>query len=326
MYTPPFTVSAKIIDLISKISEKIGEINSLESSPHHVNLRKENRIKTIHSSLAIENNSLSIEQITAIIEGKRVLGAPNEIQEVKNAVQAYDLLLSLDSKSEKDLLRAHQLMMKDLVTRNGKYRDDGVGIFDGSEVVHIAPPADRVPALMADLFEWLKKSDVHPLIKSCVFHYEFEFIHPFQDGNGRMGRLWQTVILKDWKDVFAWIPVESLIKENQSEYYKSLSASDTNADSTIFIEFMLELLLRSIEDIISAESRVNVKVNVRVSVNQQKILDEIKKNPYVTIDELAGIVGIAKKNIFNNMKKMQGNGLIRRIGADKNGHWEIIKL
>ncbi len=326
MYTPPFTVNAKIIDLISKISEKIGEINSLESSPQHVNLRKENRIKTIHSSLAIENNSLRIEQITAIIEGKRVLGAPNEIQEVKNAVQAYDLLLSLNSTNESDLLRAHSLMMSDLVSGNGKYRTGGVGIFDGTEVVHVAPPAERVPYLMADLFDWLKKSDVHPLIKSCVFHYEFEFIHPFQDGNGRMDRLWQTVILKDWKDVFAWIPVESLIKENQSEYYKSLSASDTNADSTIFIEFMLELLLRSIEDIISAESRVNVKVNVKVSVNQQKILDEIKKNPYVTIDELAGIVGIAKKNIFNNMKKMQGNGLIRRIGADKNGHWEIIKL
>ena len=324
MYTPPFTITSKIIDLISRISERIGEINSLESSTWNVQLRKENRIKTIHSSLAIENNSLSLEQITAIIEGKRVLGAPNEIQEVNNAVQAYDLLLSLDSTSEKDLLRAHKLMMSDLVSQNGKYRTGGVGIFDGSEVVHIAPPADRVPALMADLFEWLRNSDVHPLIKSSVFHYEFEFIHPFQDGNGRMGRLWQTVILKDWKDVFAWLSVETLIKENQAEYYKALNTSDSNADSTIFTEFMLGLLEKTIEEIISTENRVNVKVKVKVNANQQKILDELKKKPYATIEELSELVGIAKKNIFNNMKKLQENGLLRRVGADKNGWWEVI--
>ena len=189
MYTPPFEITSKIIELISNISEKIGEINSLQDSPYHVKLRKENRIKTIHSSLAIENNSLSIKQITAIIDGKRVLGNPNEIKEVKNSIQAYDLLLSLNPYKEKDLLKAHKLMMQDLAARNGKYRTDGVGIFDGEKVVHMAPPADRVPELMGDLFEWLKTSDVHPLIKSCVFHYEFEFIHPFQDGNGRIGRL-----------------------------------------------------------------------------------------------------------------------------------------
>ena len=324
MYTPPFTITSKIIDLISRISERIGEINSLESSPRNIQLRKENRIKTIHSSLAIENNSLSLEQITAIIEGKRVLGAPNEIQEVKNAVQAYDLLLSLDSTSEKDLLRAHRLMMSDLVSQNGKYRTGGVGIFDGSEVVHIAPPADRVPALMADLFDWLRNSDVHPLIKSSVFHYEFEFIHPFQDGNGRMGRLWQTVILKDWKDVFAWLPVETLIKENQAEYYKALNTSDSNADSTIFTEFMLGLLEKTIEEIIATENRVTVKVTQKVTVNQQKIIEAIKENPYITQDELSQKIGIARKNIISNMKKLQEKNIIRRIGADKNGWWEVI--
>ncbi len=324
MYTPPFTITSKIIDLISRISERIGEINSLESSTRNVQLRKENRIKTIHSSLAIENNSLSLEQITAIIEGKRVLGAPNEIQEVKNAVQAYDLLLSLDSTSEKDLLRAHRLMMSDLVSQNGKYRTGGVGIFDGSEVVHIAPPADRVPALMADLFDWLRNSDVHPLIKSSVFHYEFEFIHPFQDGNGRMGRLWQTVILKDWKDVFAWLPVETLIKENQAEYYKALNTSDSNADSTIFMEFMLGLLEKTIEEIIATENRVTVKVTQKVTVNQQKIIEAIKENPYITQDELSQKIGIARKNIISNMKKLQEKNIIRRVGADKNGWWKVI--
>lgn len=323
MYQPPFEITSKIIELISKISEKIGEINSLQNSPYHIKLRKENRIKTIHSSLAIENNSLSIEQITAIIEGKHVLGNPNEIKEVKNSLQAYDLLLTLNSYKEKDLLKAHKLMMQDLVNKSGTYRTDGVGIFDGEKVVHIAPPANRVPELMADLFEWIKESDVHPLIKSCVFHYEFEFIHPFEDGNGRMGRLWQTVILKDWKEIFAWLPVETLIKENQKKYYEALGVSDKTASSTNFIEFMLSLILDTIEEIITTENKVTVKVTAKVTVNQKKILNAIKTNPFVTQDELVNIVGIAKKNIVLNMKKLQEIGLIKRIGADKNGHWQV---
>ena len=323
-YQPPFKITSKVIDYISRISEKIGEINSLENSPHQVKLRKENRIKTIHSSLAIENNSLTIEQITAIIDGKRVLGSPNEIQEVKNAVQTYELLLKLNPYDEKDLLKAHSLMMQDLVSNNGKYRNEGVGIFDGNQVVHLAPPADRVPLLMADLFNWLKTSDVHPLIKSCVFHYEFEFIHPFQDGNGRMGRLWQTVILKEWKEVFAWIPVETLIKENQSEYYNALNSSDKEADSSSFIEFMLSLLLKTIEEIIETEKKVTAKVSVKVTVNQQKILDVIKENPFVTQEELAQIFGLSRKSIIQNMKKLQENGLLKRVGADKNGRWEVV--
>ena len=334
MYTPPFEITSRIIELISVVSEKIGEIQYLQDSAQHVRLRKENRIKTIHASLAIENNSLSIEQITAIIEGKRILGNPNEIKEVKNSIQAYDLLLSLDPCSEKDLLKAHALMMRDLVGRSGKYRTDGVGIFDGETVVHLAPPAERVPALMSDLFAWLKTSDVHPLIKSCVFHYEFEFIHPFQDGNGRMGRLWQTAILKDWKAIFAWLPVETLVKEHQKEYYNALGASDRDANSTGFIEFMLSLIAGTIEDIIEAEKKVTAsvtqkvgvnvtpKVTVNVTANQQKIIDAIKANPFVTQDELVAIVGIARKNIIANMKKLQESGLIKRIGADKNGHWQ----
>lgn len=321
-YQPSFTITSKIIDYISRISEKVGEINSLENSPHQVKLRKENRIKTIHSSLAIENNSLTIEQITAIIDGKRVLGSPNEIQEVKNAIQTYELLLTLNPYEEKDLLKAHSLMMQDLVSQNGKYRKEGVGIFNGSQVVHLAPPADRVPFLMADLFNWLKTSDVHPLIKSCVFHYEFEFIHPFQDGNGRIGRLWQTAILKEWKEVFAWIPVESLIKEHQAEYYNALNSSDNNADSTSFIEFILSLLLKTIDEIIETEKKVTVKVTQKVTVNQKKIIDAIKKNPFITQEELSQVIGLTRKSIVQNMKKLQENGLLKRVGADKNGHWE----
>lgn len=322
-YVPPFNITSKIIDYISRISERIGEINSLESGPLKIKLRKENRIKTIHSSLAIENNSLTIEQITAIIEGKRVLGSPNEIQEVKNAIQAYELLLTLNPCNEKDLLKAHAFMMDGLVSQNGQYRKEGVGVFDGKQVVHLAPPADRVPTLMRDLFKWLKTSDVHPLIKSCVFHYEFEFIHPFQDGNGRMGRLWQTVILKEWKEVFAWIPVESLIKENQVAYYNVLASSDNTSDSTLFVEFMLSLLLKTIEEIIETEKKVTVKVTRKVTVNQKKILDVIKENPFVTQEDLSLIIGLSRKSIIQNMKKMQERGLIRRVGADKNGYWKI---
>lgn len=323
MYKPPFEITSKIIELISNVSEKIGEINYLQNNPYHIRLRKENRIKTIHSSLAIENNSLSLKQITAIIEGKHVLGNPNEIKEVKNSIQAYDLLLSLNPYNEKDLLKAHKLMMQDLVDRNGKYRIDGVGIFDGEKVVHLAPPADIVPELMFNLFEWLKTSDVHPLIKSCVFHYEFEFIHPFQDGNGRIGRLWQTAILKEWKEIFAWLPVETLIKENQKEYYNALGASDSNANSTKFIEVMLLLILSTIEEIIETERKVTVKVTQKVTVNQHKILNLIKENPFITQEELSEIVGIARKSIISNMKKLQENGLIKRIGADKNGYWQV---
>ena len=324
MYTPPFEITSKIIELISNISEKIGEISSIQNNSHYIQLRKENRIQTIHSSLAIENNSLSLEQITAIIDGKRVLGNPNEIQEVKNSIQAYDLLLTLNPYNEKDLLKAHKLMMQDLVENSGKYRTDGVGIFDGENVVHVAPPAKRIPELMADLFEWLKTSDVHPLIKSCVFHYEFEFIHPFQDGNGRIGRLWQTVILKEWKEVFAWIPVETLIKENQKEYYNALGVSDKSANSTKFIEFMLSIILTTIEEIIATEKKVTVKVTQKVTVNQKKIIEAIKENPNITQEKLAEIVGISRKSIIANMKHLQENGFIKRIGADKNGYWQII--
>lgn len=177
---------------------------------------------------------------------------------------------------------------------------------------------------MSDLFSWINTRDVHPLIKSCVFYYEFEFIHPFQDGNGRLGILWQTAILKEQKKVFAWIPVESLIKDNQTEYYKALKSSDKTADSTLFIEFMLSLLLRTIEEIIENEKKVTVKVTQKVTVNQQKILKAIKNNPFITQDELSKVIGLSRKSIIQNMKKMKNNGLIKRVGAAKNGHWEIL--
>lgn len=241
MYTPPFTVTDEILHLVSEISEQIGTLNARlgERMPSPM-LRKENQIKTIHSSLAIEHNSLSLQQVTDVIDGKHVLGAPNEIQEVKNALQAYQLMLQLDAFSEADLLRAHSLMMVELVENAGHYRKSSVGVFDGDKCIHVAPSADRVPTLMAELFAWVKETKTHPLISSCVFHYEFEFIHPFMDGNGRMGRYWQTLLLSRWKGIFAWLPVETIVKKYQQEYYKAIAQSDAKGDSTDFIVFMLK--------------------------------------------------------------------------------------
>ena len=325
-YTPPYHITATAVNLIAEISEKIGMLTAFSDNPLHVQLRKKNRIKTIQSSLAIENNTLTIDQITAIVEGKRVLGPSKDILEVKNAVKAYDILMELNPYKEKDLLKAHRLMMADLVSESGKYRTSGVGIFNGKEVIHVAPPAQRVPLLMSELFEWLKKSKEHPLIKSCVFHYEFEYIHPFEDGNGRTGRLWQTVILKKWKPVFAWIPVETLVKKKQQAYYNAFNVSNNNADSTVFIDFMLALINDSISEILDKQNdkKVTVKVTAKVTVNQQKIINALKDNPFVTQKELATIVGITEKSIKSNMKKLQQNNIIQRIGADKNGHWELI--
>lgn len=242
-YTPPFSVTETIINHVAEISEKIGSITAWQHMSINPRLRRDSRIRTIHGTLAIENNTLSLSQVTDVINGKRVLGAPEEIREVKNAYEAYERLLSFDPYSIDDLLKGHAILMDGLVKETGRFRSGGVGVFKGSQVIHMAPPADIVPEHIGNLMAWVKHTDVHPLIKSCVFHYEFEFIHPFADGNGRMGRMWNTLLLYRWKPVFAWIPVEAIIRERQSEYYEALSAADQAADSTPFIEFLLQAIL-----------------------------------------------------------------------------------
>jgi len=217
-YYPPYTITPAILNLVAEISEIIGRYTVLAEQNLTPRLRRENRIRTIQASLAIENNSLTLEQVSAVIEGKRVMGHPREIQEVRNAFAAYEAMEGWDARSKKDLLTAHDLLMRALVEETGRYRSGGVGIFRGEQLVHMAPPADRVPKLMADLLDWLKKTKEHPLVASCIFHYEFEFIHPFADGNGRMGRLWQTLILRNWKPLFAYLPVETVIRERQGAY------------------------------------------------------------------------------------------------------------
>ncbi len=248
-YKPPFHMTDRTITLLAEISEQVGRITVLQEGIMSPHLRRENRIRTIHSSLAIEHNSLSLDQVTAILNGKRVLGNPNEIKEVQNAYEAYEMMLRLNPNSVEDLLTAHKLMMQGLVPENGKFRSGGVGVFDGDRLIHMAPPAHLVPKLIQDLFDWYQNSEMHPLIKSAVFHYEFEFIHPFQDGNGRMGRMWHSLLLGQWKELFFWLPVEELIQSKQAEYYDVLGKSDKAADSAAFVELMLEIIRDTLKDI-----------------------------------------------------------------------------
>lgn len=253
-YKPPFSITDDMVQMLSEISEFIGHINVSNQLSTNPKLRRANRIKTIQASLAIENNSLSLDQVTAILNGKRILGAPQEIREVKNAYEAYEILLDFEPLSIEDMLKAHKILMLDLVKEDGRFRSGGVGIFNGDKVVHVAPPANRVLELMQELIEWYKESKVHPLIKSCVFHYEFEFIHPFADGNGRMGRMWHTLLLSQWKEVFAWIPIETLVKERQAEYYEALGKADHDADFTVFIEFMLIIIRDVLSEMTTQEN------------------------------------------------------------------------
>lgn len=248
-YSPPYNITSTMIKLVSEISEILGFIKISGKTTQTPKLRKNNQIKSIQASLEIENNTLTLEQVTAVISGKRVLGHPREIKEVQNAFKIYDIIETLNPEMEKDFLKSHGIMMEGLEESAGAYRSGGVGIIKGKDIIHIAPPAERVSYLMKDLFLWLKESDEHPLIKSSVFHYEVEFIHPFIDGNGRMGRLWQTLILSKWKDIFYYLPLESVIRNRQEDYYSVLRISDSHGNSAAFIEFILNAILTVIKDI-----------------------------------------------------------------------------
>ncbi|GGF05399.1 Fic family protein [Chishuiella changwenlii] len=269
---PPYEITTEILKFITSISEKIGEINAKHLIKTNPTLRKQNQIKTIHSSLSIEGNTLTEEQITAILENKRVIGPQKDILEVINALDVYKNINKLKPHSEKDFLKAHKLLLQKLIENPGRYRNQGVGIVKGSKVEHIAPPFGNVPYLMKDLFEYLKDKSELTLIKSCVFHYEMEFIHPFLDGNGRMGRLWQTLILMQDYSIFEFLPFENLISKNQEEYYNALSLSDKEGKSTKFIEYMLKIIDHSLSELLensgkklSEEDRINIFVENNVS-------------------------------------------------------------
>ncbi len=315
---PPYSISSKILTLISSISEKIGEINASFLGKPSPQLRKRNKIKTIHSSLAIEGNSLNEEQITAIIENKRVLGKRKDIIEVNNAIQVYDNLGMFNPYSKRSFLKAHKILMNKLVNSPGKFRTEEVGIFNENQITHLAPPAKNVPSLMDDLFEYIKLSDEPVLIKSSVFHYEMEFIHPFIDGNGRMGRLWQTVILMDSYPVFEYLPFETLIAQTQNEYYQALKISDKEGNSTLFIEYMLEVLLKSVNDLILSENR-------RITADERlEYFLSLTEKVFTRRDYMNVFKNISPATASRDLKKGVEKKLFERIG-DKNSTKYIIK-
>lgn len=312
-YNPPYTITNKIVDLIAGISELIGHITVTSGLNNNPKLRRANRIKTIQASLAIENNTLTVEQITALLNGKRILGTPAEIKEVKNAYEVYEQLLTFNPYSVSDLLKAHGILMADLVKTAGHFRTGGVGVFKGRQVVHMAPPAEFVPEHIGNLINWYQKSTAHPLIKSAVFHYEYEFIHPFADGNGRMGRLWHTLLLAEWKEILAWIPVETLVKERQEEYYDALGKADKEADSTVFVEFMLKALRDALKEIPATDQDGDQETD------QVKKLLQVLGDDTLTAAELMERLNLKHRPTFRNnyLKPALAKGLIEMTIPDK---------
>ncbi|MGI6572449.1 MAG: Fic family protein [Fermentimonas sp.] len=324
MYKPPFTISSKAINLIALISARLERYAIRMEQADSLRLRKVNRIKTIHSSLAIEGNKLSEGEVFAILEGKRVIAHQKEIQEVKNAIKTYELYPTLNPYSVKDILKAHHTMMVGLVDEAGTFRKGGVGVFDGEKAIHVAPPANRVKHLMNDLFYWLEHSEDHLLIRSCVFHYEFEFIHPFADGNGRIGRLWQSLILGKFNPLFEYLPVENMVYANQKAYYNAISQSSIIGDSQPFIDFMLQEILNALEEY--KEKPVDeIATRYNLSDNAIKMLSLIRADRYITAKELAEELGISQRQVERLLANLKKQGIIERIGANRNGYWEITK-
>jgi len=343
MYIPPFTVSAEAINLIAEISGQIERYAIRLEQEDGLRLRKANRIKTIHSSLAIEGNTLTEDEVRDIIDGKNVVAPIRQIQEVKNAIATYELYPKLNPFSVKDLLKAHGVMMQALVDEAGKFRRSGVGVFSEQGLVHMAPPADRVPMLMDDLFDWLKQSRDHLLIRSCVFHYEFEFIHPFIDGNGRTGRLWQSLILGKLHPLFEHLPVENMVYANQQAYYDAITSSSNAGQSGPFIDFMLNEIYKTLKahqgEALPPDSAAPVerlfgvkfgkefglKFGVKFGVNEKQVLILLDDNPSLSAAEMSERIGISKRGIEKQLKKFKDLGVITRQGSDKTGLWIINK-
>ncbi|MET3047017.1 Fic family protein [Flavobacterium covae] len=308
---PPYEITSLILKYISSISEKIGEVNAKYLVKTNPSLRKQNQIKTIHSSLSIEGNTLSEEQITAILENKRVVGPQKDIIEVLNALEVYKNINTLKHNSEKDFLKAHKMLMKDLIQNSGKYRTKGVGIVKGSKVEHVAPPYENVPFLMKDLFQYLKDKSEISLIKSCVFHYEMEFIHPFMDGNGRMGRLWQTLILMEEYPVFEFLPFETLISKKQTAYYSSLSASDKEGKSTKFIEYMLSIIDQSLSELLENSTK-KLSDEDRIQVFIENFDKEFTRKDYLNYFK-----DLSSATASRDLKKAFENKIITKNGDKK---------
>lgn len=306
---PPFEITNEIVDSVAQIAELVGHLtvtNQLTSNP---TLRRSNRIRTIHGSLAIEQNTLSLEQVTAVLNGKHVLAPPKDIAEVKNAYEIYDRLEDLDPYSVDDLLTAHGIMMRGLVEESGMFRTRPVGVVDSEgHVLHFGTLPQYVPDLVMELLDWVKNSPVHMLVRSCVFHYELELIHPFADGNGRVGRLWHTLLLSKWNSAFAWLPVESIIHDRQQEYYSAINASNNEGESTIFIEFMLSAIKMALTEAIQADAGETDKDALR----WKNIKEYLKTHDYIMNADVRELLGVSSATANRILSKLVDQGKLQR--------------
>lgn len=309
---PPYEITNKILSLYGQITEALGICQSILLVKPEAKLRKQNRIKTIHSSLAIEGNTLNIEHVTALIENSHVVGPKKDILEVQNAIKAYDQLKEYNPKKLKDFLKAHLVLMNGLVNNPGKFRKSQVGILKGKQVAHIAPGFNMVPGLMNDLFEYLHNDTDLEIIKSCVFHYEMEFIHPFEDGNGRMGRYWQTRLLMSVNPIFEFVPIEKVIKDYQEEYYKVLEVSDSSGSSTTFIEFMLNVINKSLRETIAESTPTTSDYSKRVEFALSQLHDWFNRKEYLSICK-----GISTATASRDIKQLLEDGLIESSGSGR---------
>ena len=338
-YIPLFTVSAKAINLIADISALIERYAIRMEQADALRLRKENRIRTICSSLAIEGNRLTEAEVATLLNGRNVVGPLKDVTEVKNAIKVYEAYDSFNPFAVADLLRAHRMMMEALVDDAGMFRKGGVGVFAGRQLIHMAPPAERVPFLIDELLKWLRLSDDHLLVRSCVFHYEFEFIHPFSDGNGRMGRLWQSLILGKIHPLFAHLPIENVVYHHQQAYYDAIAMSDAQADSGPFIDFMLDKIRETLEEHQGRELVVEVdkvpnkvpnkvpdkwlKAFPNLSETTWHIYTLIKENPRTTNLLLAQRLGISDRMVRKHVMLLKSIGLLTRVGSNKTGYWKL---
>jgi Fic family protein len=316
---PPYDLTPEIIKYVVSISEKIGAVNAKYLIKQNPTLRKQNRIKTIHSSLSIEGNTLTEEQITALLDNKKVVGPEKDIKEVLNASKIYKELYKFNFHTEKDFLKAHKMLMNGLIESEGKYRTKGVGIIKGSKVEHVAPPSKNIPFLMKELFQYLKDKSEIALIKSCVFHYEMEFIHPFLDGNGRMGRLWQTLILIQEYPIFEFLPFETIIAKNQKQYYNALSLADKQGKSTVFIEFMLKILDMSLTELLgNSTKKLNEEERMELFLENCKI-------EFTRKDYLKYFTDISTATASRDLLSGVSRGLIEKFGDKKLSVYRIRK-
>ena len=317
---PPFEITNQMIDYVAEIAELVGKLNGTNHLTANPTLRRSNRIRTIHGSLAIEQNTLSLEKVTAVLNGKHILAPPKDIAEVKNAYEIYERLDELDPYSVDDLLTAHGIMTRGLVEESGMFRTRPVGVVDSEgHVLHFGTLPQYVPDLVMELLEWVKTSEVHMLIRSCVFHYELELIHPFADGNGRVGRLWHTLLLSKWNPVFAWLPVESIIHDRQQEYYDAINASNDAGESTVFIEFMLSAIKASLIEAINLNDEMSDGKIDKETLRWNQIREYLKTHDYIMNADVRELCGVSAATANRILCRLVSERKLTKFF--KNGHW-----